>query len=166
MSSIIKGFCDCWENNREYGVKLTEDLADDAWIGQPEGLVGKPMNHPAWAMCHMNVYLPVIAAVIQGKPFDDPRDHAYGMQSHPELDRQRYPEKGMILETWNQGHHEVAELLKAADVTVFERPILLERWKTRFASAGQLLPYLMLNHENTHLGQISAWRRALGLPSV
>jgi hypothetical protein len=31
---------------------------------------------------------------------------------------------------------------------------------------GIVLPYLMLVHENTHLGQVSAWRRILGLPPV
>jgi len=41
-----------------------------------------------------------------------------------------------------------------------------ERMRSRFATVGQMIYGLMTAHEATHLGQFSAWRRAIGLPSV
>jgi hypothetical protein len=43
---------------------------------------------------------------------------------------------------------------------------MLPRWKEIMPTVGIALPYLLLVHENQHLGQLSAWRRVLGLPAV
>jgi len=49
---------------------------------------------------------------------------------------------------------------------LLDQAVVLERWQQFMPTAGIALPYLMLVHENTHFGQLSAWRRVQGLPSV
>jgi hypothetical protein len=88
------------------------------------------------------------------------------MLSRPESDPQIYPSKAELIETFQRGHREIAELLGGCDESIFEQPVHLPRWAAVMPHVGSALPYLMLNHENQHLGQLSAWRRIQGLPSV
>ena len=162
MSSIIDGLLFGWQKNLEYGQKLVNDLSDDQMVVQP----ASGMNHPAWVLSHLNVYHPVIEAVIKGELFDDPKGHPFGMQSKPKTDRSVYASKDELVSAFVHGHEKVANALSAASETVFDQPVVLERWQQFMPTAGVALPYLMLVHENTHFGQLSAWRRVQGLPSV
>lgn len=166
MSHAIQGLLYGWNKNLDYGPKLVSDLTEEQLVAQPAVNLELPSNHPAWIFSHLNVYLPIIAAIILGEEFPDPKEHRFGMQSKPQSDRSIYPTKQELVDEFVRGHQQVIELLQSADDSVFENPIRLERWKNAMPHAGIALPYLMLNHENNHLGQISAWRRIQGFPSV
>ncbi len=162
MSNLIDGLLFSWQKNLDYGQKLVADLSEDQMAHQP----GPGMNHPAWVLSHLNAYHPVIVKVIQGELFDDPKDHPFGMKSKPEADRSIYASKDELVSTFVSGHEQVTEALKASTDAVFDQPIVLERWIKIIPTAALALPYLMLVHENTHFGQLSAWRRVQGLRSV
>jgi len=166
MSTAIDGLLFSWQKNIDYGPKLVADLDDAQMVLQPVLANGAPSNHPAWVFSHLNLYLPVVVAIIEGKEFEDPKGHPFGMLSTPQSDRNLYPTKQELVETFVVGHERIAQLLRDADDTVLERPINLPRWKQVMPKAGIALPYIMLNHENVHLGQLSAWRRIQGMPSV
>lgn len=167
MSTAIEGLLFGWKKNLDYGTKLVADLTDEQMIAQPASVGGQaPVNHPAWLFCHMNLYLPVMSAIIEGREFNDPKQHRFGMLSKPENDGTIYPNKNELVDAFVIGHEHVDSMLRNASDSVLDLPILLPRWKEIMPTAGIALPYLMLNHENTHLGQLSAWRRIMGLPSV
>ncbi len=166
MPAILDGLLFCWKKNTDYAPKLVADLSDEQMLWQPAPADLAPSNHPAWVFSHLNVYLPVIQCLIRGETFEDPRDHRFGMLSRPESDPQIYPSKAELIETFQRGHREIAELLGGCDESIFEQPVHLPRWAAVMPHVGSALPYLMLNHENQHLGQLSAWRRIQGLPSV
>ena len=166
MSAIIDGLVNGFQKNKAYGERLLSDVSDEQMTLQPAGDRELPLNHPAWALSHMNLYLPVIQAVIKGETFEDPKGHRFGMESQPENDASLYPSRDELLNQWTEGHDTVCDLLSNGTNAIFERPVVLERWAAIMPNAGICLPYLMLNHENTHLGQISAWRRVLGMPRV
>ncbi len=166
MSSIIDGLLFGWEKNLSYGKNLVADLSNDQMVVQPNPGSGPGMNHPAWVLSHLNAYHPVIVSIIKGELFDDPKGYPFGMQSKPEGDRSVYASKDQLVADFVAGHKQVAEALGSATDAVFDQPIALERWAQFMPKAGIALPYLMLVHENTHFGQLSAWRRVQGLPSV
>ncbi|MCA9148392.1 MAG: DinB family protein [Planctomycetales bacterium] len=167
MSIAIEGLLFGWKKNLDYGTKLVADLTDEQMVTQPAGVKGEaPVNHPAWLLSHLNLYLPVMAAIIEGRDFNDPKQHRFGMLSKPEADGDLYSSKDELVEAFVLGHEHVEAMLRNASDNVLEQPVLLPRWKEIMPKAGIALPYLMLNHENTHLGQLSAWRRMMGLPSV
>jgi uncharacterized damage-inducible protein DinB len=56
--------------------------------------------------------------------------------------------------------------LERIDPSRLAGAIPLERWKQRFPLIADAVVHLMIDHESTHLGQVSAWRRAGGRPSV
>ena len=163
QSALVKGLLFGWQKNVDYGCKLVADLDEQQMGLQPNN---DAVNHPAWIMAHLNVYHPVMVALIKGEPFDDPKGHQFGMQSAPQPDLSIYPPKLQLVETWEIGHEQVGQALESAGDAAMDQPMPLERWKTAMPTVGQALPYIMLIHENIHLGQISAWRRIQGLPSV
>ncbi len=165
MSIAIEGLLFGWKKNLDYGPKLVADLTEEQMVLQPNADAA-PANHAAWVFSHLNVYLPVIEALIQGKEFDDPKQHKFGMLSKPESDRSIYASKQQLVDEFVAGHQRVISLLDGADDSVLEQEVMLPRWKEVMSKAGYALPYLMLNHENIHLGQLSAWRRVQGMPSV
>ena len=165
MSNMIKGLVSAWQKNLDYAQRLVADLSPEQMIQQPVADQA-PMNHPAWVLSHLNVYLPIIQSIIRSEEFEDPKGHQFGMQSKPELDAGLYATKEALLNEFKSGHEAVTQLLSAADDSVFDNEVMLPRWREPLPTAGDALPYLMLLHENTHLGQLSAWRRVLGLPSV
>ena len=166
MSNIIEGFLFAWNKNKEYGPKLVADLDEAQMTMHPAPSDSAPSNHPAWIFSHLNVYLPVIAAIIKNEPFDDPKEHRFGMLSKPEADASIYASKDELISTFLAGHDEVANLLQSSDDSIFSQSVQLPRWAEVMPMASVALPYLMFNHENQHLGQLSAWRRIQGLPSV
>jgi len=166
MSIAIEGLLFGWHKNLDYGQKLVADLTDEQLVAQPQLTGAGTLNHPAWLLSHLNLYLPVMVAIIRGESFEDPKVHRYGMQSKPQADRAAYPSKQVLVDDFVRGHEQVEAVLRAAGDAALERPITLPRWQPIMPQAGIALPYLMLNHENTHLGQLSAWRRSMGLPSV
>lgn len=166
MSYPLQGLVFCFKKNLDYGAKLVADLTDEQMIGQPLGKLAAPANHPAWVLSHLNLYLPIMESLILGESFPDPKTHRFGMTSKPELDVSLYAPKAVLLAEFGKGHQRVIDLLEQSDESILALPVSLERWKAAMPVVGLVLPYLMLNHENCHLGQISAWRRVLGLPSV
>ena len=166
MSAIIDGLQNCWAKNLEYGQRLVADLSDEQMVLQPAPEGKAPSNHPAWVFSHLNAYLPVIDGLLNGREFDDPKNHPFGMLSKPESDSSIYASRDDLLTEFTKGHETVAASLANCDDSIFETPMSLERWQGPLPNLGMALPYLMVFHENLHLGQVSAWRRIQGMPSV
>ena len=164
--AVVDGFLFAWNKNRVYGANLIADLDESQMTLQiaPDGMAAA--NHPAWVYSHLNVYFSVMEAIIKNEPFEDPKGHQFGMESKPLSDASIYATKQQLAADFDSGHERVAELLKQVGDDVLNNEIKMPRWKKVMPTAAYALPYLMCNHENIHLGQISAWRRIQGLASV
>jgi hypothetical protein len=161
---MIAGILRSWQYQRDYAVKLVADLSDAEMVTQPVPYI--TMNHPAWVYGHCGIYPPVLAAMLEGKPFEDPIKHRYGRDSKPTSNPADYPKKDLLVAEFLRGHDRLAEVLGKTEPAVLGRPIPLERWKQRFPTIADAVAHLMLEHEAGHLGQVSAWRRAGGRPAV
>ncbi len=166
MSHAIDGLVFAWRKNLDYAPKLIADLSEQQMVAQPASDPNAPSNHPAWVLSHLNVYVPIIESLIKGEAFEDPKEHEFGMQSRPLADRSAYSSKQELIDEFVASHERVLALLANADDSVLGHAVKLPRWESELPTSGIALPYLMLNHENGHLGQVSAWRRIQGLPSV
>jgi len=166
MSSALDGYIFCAKKNLDYGKRLVADLTEKQMTLQPAPSGEAPSNHPAWVLSHLNVYMPLLSLVMDGKSFEDPKDHEFGMQSKPLADASVYVSKDQLIGDYVASHEKIISQLESADLSVLETPVQLPRWQTVMPTVGVCLPYLLCNHENMHLGQISAWRRIQGLPSV
>ncbi len=161
-NALIEGILFTWDFNRDYANKLVADLSDEQMVAQPQ----PGMNHPAWTLSHLNAYHPVILGLLRGEKPEDPLNHPFGQKSKPVADVSAYPNKAALIAAFNEGHDQIAAYLRQEGEAVVSRPMTIERWQGRWDVVGKCLGYLMLYHESTHLGQLSAWRRVQGLPSV
>ncbi len=153
-----------WDNGLKYALALLSDLTEDQMVLRPGG----NMNHPAWILGHMSLYYPIVPALLRGEPFADPADdELFGFRGRgPLADREEYGSKESQLNRLTAGHEQVALALLAATLDELMRPPSLPRWAEMYPTVEFMLPDLLIHHESLHIGQLSIWRRAAGLPSV
>ena len=153
-----------WDNQLNYALALLKDITDEQFIERPGG----NMNHPAWIIGHLAAYHPVVIALLKGAQFDDPKDDPlYGFAGHgPQDALEANVSKQTVVDRFAAGHEMVAEALLGALPEDFNRQPSLPRWANCFPSVQFMLPDLLIFHESMHIGQISMWRRAIGLPRI
>lgn len=164
MTDLVPSVLRCWSHQGEYADRLTADLTREQVFRAPPG--GAVMNHPAWVLCHLGVYMPVLIELLGGGTPPDPLEHRYGRQSRPTLDPGDYPAWPEVRASYLAAHTRAGEALRAAPAGILDRPIAIPRWAPRWPRLGDAVVHLMVDHESVHLGQLSAWRRVMGLPSV
>lgn len=162
MSVMVEGLILGWDRNLDYMKRLLADVPQEKMALQPL----PKMNHPAWILSHLNIYHRPIEAMLLGEDFEDTKDHKFGMKSICQPDASLYEDKAVLLDAFIKGHEKVSAALRKGGQPALEKQTPLERWRANMPKVGIVLPYLMLVHESTHLGQISTWRRVQGMPSV
>ncbi len=163
-SALVPAILRCWAAQRDYAARLVADLSDADMISQP--VRGVVLNHPAWTFGHLGIYAPVLSAILEGRSFEDPIKHKYGRESRPVNDAAAYPPKSELMAGYLRDHDVLAQVLERTAASRLADPIPLERWRPRWPSVADAVVHLMIDHESTHLGQVSAWRRAGGRPAV
>ena len=153
-----------WDTQLRYALALLDDLADDQMVLRPGG----NMNHPAWILGHVGLYHPITVRLLAGEPFDDPADdRLFGFRGQGPLDDlAEYGSKQSMVARFAEGHEQVAQALLGATAEQFQRPPSLARWAKDYPTVEFMLPDLLVFHEGMHIGQLSIWRRAAGLPAV
>jgi len=149
---------------RDYAIRLATGIDDDNKVAQP--IKGVTMNHPAWVYSHLAIYGPVMIGVMQGEAINDPKDEPHGLGSSPQADPGAYLPMSELLQTFVQGYQMGAAAYLEATDKVLSSPSNVERWRERFPTAQALAVHLLVKHFATHLGQLSAWCRAMGMPAV
>ena len=144
-----------WDKNLDYVKRLVAEIPADRMVYQPAANV----NHPAWILSHLNIYHVPMAGMLRGTPFEDPKNHKFGMTSKPQSDASVYLSKAQLLADFERGHEDVKQALLTAGQAGLEAATPLERWRGPYPKVGIILNYLMILHESTHIGQLSAWRR-------
>ncbi len=153
-----------WRELRDYTRDMVEPLTDEQMVAQP--IAGITLNHPAWILSHLSAYGPMLAALLKGEPAEDPINSKFGMGSEPSTDSGTYLPRLELLSLFTGSYDDAGEAFLAASDELLNRPIPFERWRARFPTLGYLPTQFFLKHSATHLGQLSAWRRAMGMPPV
>ena len=150
--------------NLLYAQKLVADVPDEQMCAQP--VPGRVMNHAAFVLGHLAFASENGVRFLgeQAARAEEWRD-LFGMGATPQADRSRYPAKAALLQRLEEAHAHLVAAVGRATPEALAQPAP-ERMRGRFPTVGSLLLGLMTSHEASHLGQLSAWRRALGLPSV
>jgi DinB superfamily len=152
-----------YEFSLTYARKLVEDVPDEQMCAQP--VPGRVMNHAAFILGHLAWAGDNGVARLGGTPARADWKELFGMGAQPLAERSRYPSKAALLEALADTHARLTAAAAAATPETLAQPAP-ERMRSRFPTVGHLMVGLMTSHESSHLGQLSAWRRALGWPSV
>ena len=151
--------------NLWYSQKLVADLTDEQMCAQP--VEGRVMNHPAFLLGHLALVAGNFATGFVGAAPVCPEawKELFNQGATPLADRSRYPSKAVLLKALEDAHARLADAVVKAAPEMLSQPAP-EKMRARFPTIGALLAGMMTAHEASHNGQLSAWRRAMGLPPV
>lgn len=144
-----------------YAQKLMEDLPDEKLADQPAGI----RNHAAWQIGHLVSSSAAMMRLFGREPeLPEGWSELFGMGSKPTDDRSAYPTKDELMSALRQAHERISEAARSADPALFDRPPDNPRMAVSFPTVGHIFVFMATMHGGTHLGQLSAWRKAMGLP--
>ncbi|MEL7472437.1 MAG: DinB family protein [Planctomycetota bacterium] len=167
-SPEVHALADTLKKAREQTLALCADLTESQMTRQPECELA--LNHPAWVLGHLFM-LDAYAADLLGMhlptPVDDAWAQRFGPTSTPaeesELGGSQLREQMAIVRERLIGRIEALADAEAGPGLDAQTPD--EAFRKDFPTLRHLVQYLLW-HEAYHSGQLSAWRRAMGLPKV
>lgn len=152
---------------RAQTLRLCADLTDEQMTAEPECQMA--LNHPAWVLGHLFM-LDAFAADMLGMHLTSPVDEAwaerYGPASAPDA-HQGGPGRGELIEQMAMVRERLVGRLESmcGGEDSLDVPTPDETFREDFPTLAHLVQYLLW-HEAYHAGQLSAWRRAMGLAPV
>jgi uncharacterized damage-inducible protein DinB len=154
--------------NLAYAKKLVEDVTDEQMTIKPSSGLD---NHPAFTLGHLATAYANLLNNLTGKFIvaDGFKElfarSGPGDPTLPNADVTVYPSKEKLIAEMEKQHKRLTEYLLSMD-----QRKLAEKFEWRFASFfptyQDRILFLCVNHYAMHLGQLAAWRRAMGLPSA
>ena len=149
---------------RDSTLKLVADLSDDQLALQP----APKMNHPAWILGHLLLVDGNFLTLAGGiAPTLEPNwKDIYGGGSTPVADKSKYKPKQWYLDHMAAVRNQIVERLKVLTPDDMAKPHPDPARRERFPTVGHTMFIYGTWHEAYHAGQLSAWRRVLGLPAV
>ena len=141
---------------------LVKDLTGEQMVQQPHGVV----NHPAWTLGHLAAVSNSVALAL-GLESTFPAEWKGLFKAAGGVpvggDASAFPSKDRLLAELSAQHARVAQAVAKADPALFAKEHPDERTRRYFPRIGDYVDYLMSAHEASHIGQLAAWRRAMGL---
>lgn len=152
-----------WNLSLNYAKRLTADIPDNKMAYQP----APKTNHAAWVIGHLACSGDFMGSMIGAKAACPKEwESLFGWSSAPTADAKLYPAKATLLKALVDSHALVAEAIKKVPLSDFTKPFPVEDMRGFVPTLGDGIVFMLASHENIHLGQLSAWRRVQGLPSV
>jgi hypothetical protein len=146
-----------------YAAKLVADIPDDKMAGQP--IPGITLNHAAWTLSHLAWANDNILSYLGQTSKFDSLEKIAAMDTTPTSDRSQYPPKAELLKMLKDADTRLWAAVTSASADQLNTPTS-ENMRKMFPTLGSLVIGLLTGHYSAHLGQLSAWRRAMGFPSV
>jgi uncharacterized damage-inducible protein DinB len=149
--------------NLDYARKLVTDIPDENMSEQP-----KPgMNHAAWVIGHLTFVADSMARVFD-LPFTMPKEwvELFNLASKPIAERAKYPSKAALMEAYEKAYARLIEAVRGASDESLAREFPNPKLRETLPTVGVAMVHVLCSHHGLHLGQLSAWRRAMGMPAV
>lgn len=133
------------------------------------GGVAVTSNHPAFVYGHLSLYACRVVEQLGGDATAiKPSDEFVAAFSHTatcvdDPDGTVYPPMGEITERVLTGYQLAIDTLLNADDALFLVPNVNEAMRSKFATNGSMQAFYVGGHVMIHMGQVSAWRRMMGL---
>jgi len=141
---------------------MVKGIPDDDLAAQPGGQV----NHPAWILGHLSTGRDRLGLFLNLPPrLEEGWMEKYGFGSTPSPNRADYPSKDALLDLYLAGRAELIEAARNTDDTRWSEPLSDDRLRALFSTVGRFTVQALIAEPMFHLGQISAWRRAMGMPN-
>ncbi|TWT91254.1 DinB family protein [Stieleria varia] len=126
-------------------------------------------NHPSFIFGHLSLYAPRVIAELGGDASSvQPSDGFLAVYSKDascvdDPEGTLYPPMGEVVDALMKSHQLAIETLESADDDLFLQPNGNEAMRGKFPTVGAMHGFYLGGHFMLHMGQMSAWRRAMGL---
>lgn len=165
---------DCAKRTLAYAERLIKGIEPHMFARKPTwGLGGREIdcNHAAFVLGHLSLYPPRIIAMLGGKPrVGVPAEYQdlfkAGVPCRDDADGSVYPPMNALCELYFSGMREAIDAVAQAKDADLAKPMPEERMREFLPTVGHGCLFLLNNHPMVHLGQLSTWRRAMGLPAA
>lgn len=154
-----------------YADGLVKGISEETFAHMPSKDGPHTVNSPAFNIGHLAIYPDVrILAVLGREDLVKPLPFSADLfkAGAPCVDEPgKYPSKDVLVSTFVNRYRAVIDILPSVPEEVFARQNPVEgRAREMFPTIGALATFLLVGHTQSHLGQISVWRRIMGLGSV
>lgn len=152
-----------------FGELLLKDIAAERFRRIPDGV---HMSSPAFIYGHLATYPNMILNMwgMDERSTTDPatqsRFEASFGRGQPALDDPEgtiYPDMETIVSVWKRGYASLLDAAPSVPAEVLAQTNPIERLQATLPTVGAMSSFLMIGHQMMHLGQVSAWRRVMGL---
>ncbi|MEM8865737.1 MAG: DinB family protein [Planctomycetota bacterium] len=140
-----------------YGESLAADISAADFCKQP--LAG--MNHPAWIFGHLAFATDRHSTFVGGEQHLAEWADRFGKGSQLSTELSDYPAKEQLLAEWRGAGERLITAVEASPPEVLSAANTHIRPEA-FPTLADFLTFTMTAHTSVHLGQLSAWRRAMG----
>jgi hypothetical protein len=143
--------------------KLVEGISDERMVEQPLPEV----NHPAWILGHLAWSTDRARWVLELPPeFPAEWTTIFGFGTKPSASRGDYPSRDELVAAVERGFERLREQVTSATPEQLSRPSPHPQTKDQLPAVEDVLAVLLTGHLGVHLGQLSMWRRMIGLPPL
>jgi hypothetical protein len=139
-----------------------EDLTEELMVRQFPGVP----NHPAWTVGHLVYSAEAIGGELGLAPWLPTSWVAlFRTGSIPQPLAAAYPSRSELLNALADAQARITQALTSLTSEALATPLPDVRYRSVFPTVGHAIVHILSGHTSYHLGQISLWRRAAGLPS-
>ena len=160
----MKMIVDLAEGHRQLLDQMLADVPPGEMCRQPNGL----RNHAAWQVGHLAFVRSAVAKLLGGEDpgLGEEWGAKFGRGTEPTDDPAHDPAKEDLVAKFAAAHEAALRAVGRADDAALERPNPIPGLAKRFPTMRALVVGMFGTHDGLHLGQLSVWRRAMGLPRV
>jgi uncharacterized damage-inducible protein DinB len=90
----------------------------------------------------------------------------FGTGSQPESDADAYARKAEVLDALADAQAQLTRAVEALSDSQLDRPFPDPAYREAFPTVRHALTQVMVGHMAYHVGQVSVWRKAMGLPRM
>ncbi|MGL4512157.1 MAG: DinB family protein [Lacipirellulaceae bacterium] len=144
-----------------YGDSLVADVGPEDFCRRP--LPG--MNHPAWVFGHLAYASDRHGTLLGNEQRLLDWQPLFAKGSAASDDPTGYPTKDDLLAAWRAANARLIAAVESASPEKLASPNEYLK-NPLLPTIGDFLTYSMTGHTSSHLGQVSAWRRACGRPAM
>ena len=157
---MVKNILHAYGLNLYVAEALVKDLTPEQWTAQPHGLV----NHPCWSIGHLVKSEHELCGMLGVEStLPEGWEVTFKAGTPPNPDPSANPSKDEVMSAHRELHTKLSAALPNVDQATLDTEHPNENARQYFPTIGDMAVFLLTAHEMDHLGQVAAWRRAMGL---
>ena len=147
----------------DYANRLIENIHEEQFAAQCNGM----HNHPTWILGHLCVSFQAIGGEIGlSEWLPETWPAMFGTGSTPSADASAYPAKSQLQVMFRDSAERIDHAVEGLTENQMSVPLPDEEYRKVLPTLGHALVHILVGHASVHVGQLTAWRAAMGLPRV